>query len=274
MKIGVTERGDAGRDYGWYDKCLNHEIDGAILITKSITTGMGQRVLGLLNKNFPMIIHVGCTGWGGTWLEPGAFTPDQQLDAAKALVDHGFPASHLVIRTDPIIPTDEGLARTLQVLEGAWNRKLITDENDARLRFSILDEYRHVKQRLISIGHQPFYGPTDFQCSKNDKQRTRATLADWRTGKVIQTGLDLPKFHSCGEDPDIIAANDQYADCFAVSGCISNDDLAIMGLPTITGDATNPQGRQFCRCLTCKTELLDRKHPCRNACQYCYWRDR
>lgn len=283
MKIGVTERGDAGRDYGWHEKCLRHEIDGAILITKSITTGMGERVLDLLKHGFPMVIHVGCTGWGGSWLEPGAFTPDQQLDAAKALVDRGFPISNLTIRTDPIIPTDEGIERAIRVLDGTFDRGLIGGKDKARLRFSIMDEYRHVKQRLIAMGRDPFYGPTDFQCSHQAKVRTLSALASWRMNKVIATGLELPKFHSCGEDPAMMDGSwptpfkdlcSNWSDHFEASGCVSNADLELMGLPTVTGVSTNPQGRQFCRCLSGKTELLACKHPCKNACRYCYWRDR
>lgn len=274
MRIGITERGDAGRDYGWYEKCHDRQVDGAVLITKSITQGMGERVLALLHEGFPLVIHVGCTGWGGSWLEPGAFTPDRQLAATRALIDNGFPARNLVLRTDPVIPTDEGIERVKLVLDKAFAMGIIGGSESARLRFSIMDEYRHVKQRLIASGHQPFYGPNDFQCSRNAKDGVIATLGNWRMDTLIaHPGANLPKFESCGEDPALVERKGVFADQFEVMGCISNKDLHLMGLPEVTGDATNPQGRQFCRCLSCKTELLEHKHPCKNACLYCYWRN-
>lgn len=274
MRIGITERGDAGRDCGWYEKCHDRKVDGAILITKSLTQGMGERALALFHEGFPLIIHVGCTGWGGSWLEPGAFTPDQQLCATKALIEKGFPARNMVLRIDPVIPTDEGIERVKLVLDRAFAMEIIGGNESARLRFSIMDEYRHVKQRLIASGHQPFYGPNDFQCGRNAKDGVIAVLGNWRMDTLVAfPGAKLPRFESCGEDPQLVEQKGAFADQFEVAGCISNKDLRIMGLPEVTGDATNPQGRQFCRCLSCKTELLEHKHPCKNACKYCYWRN-
>lgn len=271
MKIGITERGDAGRDMRWYQACLQKETDGAILVSKTITKNMGDHVLDLVQKQFPLIIHATCTGWGSTWLEPGVFTPDEQLNAAASLVECGFPKQNLVIRIDPIIPTPEGIKRAIAVLDGALERKLIGTKNGARIRFSIMDEYRHVKHRLIQSGHQPFYGPVNFQCTRKQKAAVIKVLSDWYTEHESTT--TMPKLETCGEDPAIIQP-DPYKKHFVTKGCISNTDLELMGLPVMTGDSTNPQNRQFCRCLSCKTELLQNKrHPCKNGCLYCYWKD-
>lgn len=42
MKIGVTERGDAGIDFSWKDK--SHTVDGMILITKAINNVFLQKI--------------------------------------------------------------------------------------------------------------------------------------------------------------------------------------------------------------------------------------
>lgn len=40
MKIGITERGDAGIDFSWFDKLMEPGrtgFDGAVLITKKLS---------------------------------------------------------------------------------------------------------------------------------------------------------------------------------------------------------------------------------------------
>ena len=49
MKIGFTERGDAGIDLSWVSKLENNEVDGAVLITKNITPVFINNV-GKLNR--------------------------------------------------------------------------------------------------------------------------------------------------------------------------------------------------------------------------------
>lgn len=60
MKIGITERGDAGLDYTWVTK-LN-KMDGVILITKNLSDKFIQTVTDCY-KSYPnIIVHAGCTG--------------------------------------------------------------------------------------------------------------------------------------------------------------------------------------------------------------------
>lgn len=47
MKIGFTERGDAGRDLSWVQACEEHKIDGAVIITKTLTNACGEALLKL-----------------------------------------------------------------------------------------------------------------------------------------------------------------------------------------------------------------------------------
>ena len=66
MKIGFTERGDAGRDLSWVQACEEHKIDGAVIITKTLTNACGKALLKLHSHGFPLILHATTTGWGGT----------------------------------------------------------------------------------------------------------------------------------------------------------------------------------------------------------------
>lgn len=45
LKIGITERGDAGLDFTWAQSLINHKVDGAILITKNINPTFTQYLI-------------------------------------------------------------------------------------------------------------------------------------------------------------------------------------------------------------------------------------
>lgn len=64
-RVGITERGDAGLDLSWADR-LQHCLF-AILITKNPNDKFISKVLTVTK---PIIVHITCTGWGGTELEP------------------------------------------------------------------------------------------------------------------------------------------------------------------------------------------------------------
>jgi len=132
MKIGITERGDAGLDESWRDNLA--QVDGAILITKA------PQNLYLIPDN--CIVHCTITGYGGTVLEPNVTNPVVALEAAYRLVDALGP-DRVVLRIDPIIPTPKGLERAKYVLDRDWW---------GRIRVSFLDAYPHVRERFRAKG--------------------------------------------------------------------------------------------------------------------------
>ena len=152
MRIGITERGDASIDYTWMSKVSS--MDGTILITKKLTDKFIQTVVNLHSNGTRLIVHATCTGWGSTAFEPNVHEYKWQLAQLKKLIDAGFPASHCVLRIDPIFPTENGLRRVREVLQEF--KRLDTDVK--RIRISVYDEYRHVKERLKAKGYQPYYG--------------------------------------------------------------------------------------------------------------------
>ena len=54
------------------------------------------------------------------------------------------------------------------------------------------------------------------------------------------------------------------------TGCISQADLNALGL--VDDTITIGRQRKACACLSIKTELLDRRSPCKHDCLYCYWK--
>lgn len=254
MRIGITERGDAGMDLSWYETLRRGNYDGAILITKCASRYFREKGLALY-RDFPhLIIHGTCTGWGGSWLEPNVPAAAIQFDALRSLVAEGFPVSNIVLRVDPVIPTKEGLYNAETMF--SWAERF---GGLSRIRISVLDEYRHVKERLVATGHAPFYGSA-FQPDWEMKRSVIRMLKRW----------PQLNFETCAED--WLAASPELHNVTGC-GCVSAKDLELMGLPADPGYAENIQKRTGCHCLACKTELLSRKKRCPNQCVYCYWRD-
>jgi hypothetical protein len=235
MKIGITERGDAGLNQSWRAKLQWGQVDGAILITKC-----PSKLLELvLPRN--TIIHCTITGHGGTFLEPNVKSWKEELEAATELLNKYGP-ERVVLRIDPILwpPFDSGINLELSP------SLTIAHEGRAkgfqRLRISFADAYPHVIARI-----QKFMSNFNPSFHMDISWRTRM----WEK---------LGKPEICGEPG------------MSCSGCISRRDVEAMGL---LGRLSGNKGRQrfSCLCLAEKTELLTNKKPCPNGCLYCYWKD-
>lgn len=250
MKIGITERGDAGLDLSWKDKV--HAMDMSVLITKNITNSFKQAILDKMSTD-RLIVHCDCTGWGGSWLEPNVPPYHEQLSRLKNLIDEGFPKDQCVLRIDPIVPSNEGLCTFRLVLDMARSLGLLPD---MRVRVSILDEYMHVKNRIKAMGRKnSFYESSRKYPNARETERVRQALEYYR---------DVT-FETCAE-PYLSGKNIEH------TGCVSEKDLAIFGLRPDT-ENLNPQNRTGCLCLANKTELLTCKKRCPHGCLYCYWID-
>ena len=198
-RIGVTESGDAAIGLSWVQKMGT--VDGAVVITKQITHGFLDAVLDHQKK---LIVHATLTGYGGSVLEPCVPTPDEQFEAVQALVDSGFPQEKIVIRVDPLIPTEKGLNKALKVIETCM------DDGFRRYRVSVLDMYRHVRNRFRSIGLPLPYGENQF-ASRAQLAAPHAPAAMWmqcsaklpHTGRgwadrQVTCGLSPARNHICG----------------------------------------------------------------------------
>ncbi len=252
MKIGITEYGDAGLDYRWEQK-LN-TVDGVILITKNINPVFTQKVLTAMT-NHKIIVHCTCTGWGGTIIEPHVPNFQVQLDNMKKLIDAGFPAKQMVLRIDPIFPSEAGLNKVEEVLN--YYHALNLPEAEIRLRMSLIDEYPHVRERYAKNGLQPLYGGNFYP----------------NYSQLMMTGKTLSKypytFSTCAEDK----LAEAFPNTFKIEGCISKTDLDILNIEFDDSLYTNPQNRKMCHCLSCKTELLKPRQSCPHGCLYCFWKD-
>lgn len=257
MYIGFTERGDAGLDLSWANKLSS--CQGAVLITKQITDGFIEKIKELKSNNFPFIVHSTVTGWGGTKFEPCVPNYKAELEKTKELADI-IGIDNIVLRIDPIFPTAAGLRRVYDVLYYAKTIGLLP----CRVRISIYDEYRHVKERLLAIGKAPLYCGS-FYAPEDMMNYAAEQLANF--SKVFNI-----IFKTCAE-PQLSLG--KYRLAFEQTGCLSIKDLKLMGLPTneIEKAGVNRQNRGGCTCLGIKRELLTNRKQCPHKCIYCYWKD-
>jgi len=186
MRIGITERGDASVDfYTWLPKL--ETMDGAILVTKDPAYLLDH----LSDFDYSKcIIHCTITGFGGTHVEPNVPAASKSLDAYRAL-QLLLGGERVVLRIDPIVPTEEGitLARSIHTYA------------KGRVRISILDMYNHVKCNFTEHVLDVYKG------------KLHAPL--WLRQDILKK---FPGAEICGE-PSI--------DC---TGCVSQRDLTALGL--------------------------------------------
>lgn len=246
MKIGVTERGDGGLDLSWVGKL--DKVDGAIIITKNLTN---KCINAIIENQDKLIVHCTCTGFGGTVLEPNVPEYKKQIEQLKKLIEKGFPISKVVLRIDPIIPTEKGLITAQTVLDYAMKEI----EGISRVRISIIDMYPHVRKRFtdkkLPLPYGSNFAPfADMVMSVNNWVRENREKYD----KVEFEACAEGKLHFCIQ-----------------RGCVSQYDALLLGL-NVDAEEVKSISRVGCLCLSCKTELLNIKHPCEHNCLYCYWK--
>jgi len=234
MYIGITERGDAGLDLSWVNKLY----DANILITKNPNDEFIEEVLKQQNK---IILHITCTGYGESILEPNVPTWTRVKSQVSKLIALGFPSEQIVLRVDPIIPTQ----KVLNLIEEIIFSFAILGIK--RIRYSFLDMYPHIKERFkkakVKLPYESFTAP---------QYMIENTI------KLFDEFNNL-EFESCAE-------NTKHK-----LGCISQKDLNILGvkMPDLPGGFQ----RNGCLCLGYKKELLSNKKRCPSQCLYCYWKD-
>jgi hypothetical protein len=229
LKIGITERGDAALQRDWISWV--GKGNPAILITKN-PLRLSYLLNSVSNKN--IIVHCTITGMGGSAYEPNVPVVSKAIEGLIEL-EKTVGIERLVLRVDPIIPTEEGFVTAKNVINTVGKPNL-------RIRISFLDNYPHVKERFIQAGLPPlnynFHAPLETR---------------------IKMWEDLGKPEICGE-PEM-----------PCTGCVSKKDLEILNIENDT--TTKSQQRMACACLALKHELLNNKTPCKHTCAYCYWQD-
>lgn len=248
--FGITENGDASLNYAWMDHV--YDMDGSILITKKLTKDFKQTALAL--SYLPIILHVSCTGYGGTVLEPNLDPYADTIDGIRELLDLGFPAERIVLRIDPIIPTAKGIRLFAEVVEFAQD----CIPEVTRVRISVLDMYPHVRKRFADANLPSPYG-NNFQASPD-------MFAELNTAILhLQKKFPTLMFETCAETK-LPAAK--------ATGCVSEQDYHVLGLPA--PQVSRKGQRKGCLCLGKKQDMLKFEYGKTGynhcyGCMYCYW---
>ena len=249
QKVGITEAGEISFNLDVFDRLY----DANIIITKRLTNELIDKLV--LHKE-KCILHLTVTGFGGTKIEP--FTPAKEATKNKVadLINKGFPISQIVLRIDPIIPTDKGVETAISVL------KEFSEFGIGRVRLSFLDMYKHVKTRFEKEGieipsvYKNGDGTVNFHVSLEERQRKLVYL------EIKAKEFGYSSVEVCGE-PGIESVS-----------CLSQKDIDILGLTDKIELIGNKGQRNSCSCPSNKTELLKvgKPHRCENKCLYCFWR--
>jgi len=249
QKVGITEAGEISFNLEVFDRLY----DANIIITKRLTNGLIDK---LVQHKEKCILHLTVTGFGGTKIEP--FTPSKEATKGKVaeLINKGFPTSQIVLRIDPIIPTDKGIETSIGVL------KDFSEFGIGRVRVSFLDMYKHVKTRFEKEGieipniYKNSDGTINFHVSLEERQKKLSYI------ETNAKELGYSSVEVCGE-PGIESVS-----------CLSQKDIDILGLTDKITLIGNKGQRGSCSCPANKSELLKvgRPHRCENACLYCFWR--
>lgn len=230
--IGITEKGDAGLDRSW-THWVYDEKKPAILITKAPSKLISTNVLTSMEVTPNVIVHCTITGYGGTFMEPNVKPPQEELAAYTKLCDI-LGTRRVVLRIDPIIPTEKGIDKALDI----YHEKV----KGGRKRISFLDGYNHTRERIINTTgfDLPWIG-IHAPLEKRIKIHEQC----------------FPEAEVCGEPG------------MSCTGCISTIDCSILGVKPVAQLAGQ---RKACKCLSLKNELLSNKTQCHHGCLYCYWK--
>ena len=241
QRIGVCEAGEISFNLEAFDRLYR----GNIIITKRLTDKVIEKLVEHQDK---IILHLTVTGFGNSRIEPFVPKAEDTYKKLVKLIEAGFPVSHVVIRVDPIVPTEKGMNTALNVITAFGGLGI------KRLRFSFLDNYKHVKTRFKQEGIPELYGG-EFHAPLEDR------LAHAKKIEEVAHDAGFESVEACGE-PGIESIS-----------CLSQKDIDILGL---TGEITlegSAEQRTSCHCPANKSELLKVKpHRCENACLYCYWK--
>ena len=240
--VGMTETGDPAFNLDIFDRLYKANI----IITKRLNYKLVDK---LIENKDKIILHCTVTGMGRSKIEPMVPYKETTHKKLSELIDRGFPVEQIVLRIDPVIPTEKGIKTAPSVIE------LFKDLGIKRVRISFLDMYKHTKERFsennIPLPYKSFHASLGIRLYS------------------LQIFKDLAEKYNfdlevCGE-PDIESIP-----------CLSQKDIDILGLTdeiTLIGSA---EQRSSCGCAGNKIQLIKGgfTQKCGNGCLYCYIKDK
>lgn len=242
--IGITETGDPAFNLGIFDRLYK----GNIIITKRLTDDLNNKLLEHYEK---VILHLTVTGMGSSVIEPFVPPVEQVKEKFIQLITLGFPIEQVVLRIDPIVPTDKGIDTARGVLETFRGLGI------SRVRISFLDNYKHVRERFKEKGIPELYDGK-FHAPLEDRVKYLEMIKD------CASEMGYGTIEACGE-PGIESTS-----------CLSQRDIDILRLTDTIQLEGSAKQRNSCSCPSNKIQLISNGYnkECENRCLYCYIRDK
>lgn len=248
QRFGTTEKSDPAFNLDIFDRLY----EGNLIITKNLTD---ELIKNLIANQKKCILHTTCTGFGGGKLEPNVPTKEETFCKVMSLIENGFPVEQIVLRVDPVIPTEKGTNTALSVIE------LFKDSGIKRVRISFLDMYNHVKNRFhlmdIKLPFSDFHAPEELRIEAYKKIKEACD----NYGLILEM---------CGEIPlEIDGVKVE------TTPCLSQKDIDILGLSDKITLVEKTKSRTFCGCPENKSDLIQgMPHRCNHQCLYCFWKEK
>lgn len=274
FKIATTETYDP-------TLCIDEWVgrDGEFDFLLYITKVLNPKIIRILTDeqspwawmNKPSVLHLTVTGWGCDEIEPNVPIPLVEFNMLKKLFAAGYPKERVVLRIDPIIPTEKGINAFFFMVNIGIVKGI------SRYRSSVMQLYKHSAERLknteewdeINAVYKGGFFPDINELRRlNFFERIKKTISDARKDAA---GLyDTPELHfeSC--------ATKLLSDCgFENIGCMSERDLLVNGLNPDELNISHGNQRANCMCLL-KHQLIPggyKRGRCPHQCAYCYLKD-
>ena len=201
-------------------------------------------VLLLKETNFAIAFTI--SGWGGTWLEPNVPTAETMIKhfngSAQMLGNRTF------LRIDPIIPTELGFMKALNVA--------VQIQRPVKIITSILQLYS---------GHDRIAKKLGIDISKYSVQSGRAKFVNQ---KIAQDWIDLLNLTTHWSEGRVQMCGMPYSIKGSIhTGCIDEDLLKNIGVTDYDKINAGKQ-RPGCKCVIAKRQLM--MGSCQHKCVYCY----
>lgn len=248
QRFGTTEKSDPSFHLDIFDRLY----EGNLIITKRLSDEMIDK---LIENKEKCILHMTCTGLNT--LEPVIPLKEITLTQINKLIEKGFPVNQIVLRVDPIIPTEKGTNTALSVIS------LFKDTGISRVRISFLDMYYHVRKRFSENNIKNPY-PSEYFHAPEEMR-----ISAYQKIKEVCDEYNM-KLEMCGEIP--IEINGEKIE---TTPCLSQTDVDILGLTDKITLVEKTKERIFCGCPENKTDLiLGKPQQCPHKCLYCFWKNK
>ena len=87
-----------------------------VVKTKTLRADDKRQLKFLLKNKDSIVLHLLCSGYGGSVFEPGAPSAGEMLEAVNALADGGFPPLQIVLSITPLFQNTKGLQAMEKIL--------------------------------------------------------------------------------------------------------------------------------------------------------------